>query len=211
MRLATSIILRPSFFSFPAREQSALTDMWPPPNQSAIPPAVTGSATNFGALLVLAVMLTVAVYVELKESRIPNWLTLSGMALGLLIAYLNGKSWFWSSVGGLILGFGFLFIFYIFGGLGGGDVKLMGAAGALMGADLIRPALFYTALIGGFLAIVMVIWRRDFWMRIAWAGQRLAFWQKRSGSQPAPSAPVTVPYGVAIAAGCVVAVWIRGV
>ena len=185
--------------------------MWPTtPNPSAIPPAMTGMAGHLAGLLVLAVMLSVAVYVELKESRIPNWLTLSGMALGLLIAYLNGKGWFWSSMGGLVIGFGFLFIFYVFGGIGGGDVKLMGAAGALMGADLIKPALFYTALIGGFLAIMMVIWRRDFWMRIAWSCQRLAFWQKPSGSQPAPAAPVSVPYGVAIAVGCVGALLSRG-
>ena len=171
---------------------------------------MTGNEANLGGLIVLAAMLTVAVYIELKESRIPNWLTFSGMALGLLIAYLNGKSWFWSSIGGLILGFGFLFIFYIFGGLGGGDVKLMGAAGALMGTDLIRPALFYTALIGGFLAIMMLIWRKDFWMRIAWAGKRVAFWRKSGGNQPAPAAPVTVPYGVAIAAGCVASLLFRG-
>src|SRR5674476_228169 len=98
------------------------------------------NAGSMPALLVLALMLAIAVYVELKESRIPNWLTLSGMALGLLIGYLHGTAAFWMSLGGLVIGFGFLFIFYVFGGLGGGDVKLMGAAGALMGANLIKPA-----------------------------------------------------------------------
>src|ERR1700733_8026438 len=167
-------------------------------------PVTVGSP--MAAMMVLFVMLTVAVYTELSESRIPNWLTLTGMGMGLLIAYLHQA--LFSSLGGLAIGFGFLFIFYVFGGIGGGDVKLMGAAGALMGADLIRPALFYTPLVGGFLAVVMDIWRRDFWMRIASAGKRLAFWQKPSGSQPAAAAPVTVPYGLAIAAGCVAALLI---
>jgi prepilin peptidase CpaA len=162
------------------------------------------------ALLVLAIVLAIAVYVELKERRIPNWLTLSGMGLGLLIGYLHGPAGFWFSFGGLAIGFGFLFIFYVFGGLGGGDVKLMGAVGALMGADLIKPALLYTALAGAFLAIMMVIWRKDFWVRIQFNLRRLAFWRKDAGAAPAESAPLVVPYGVAITAGCLLALFING-
>jgi prepilin peptidase CpaA len=170
------------------------------------PPAFnTNNVNSWPALSVLSLMLAIAVYVELKERRIPNWLTLSGMALGLLIAYLNGTAAFFSSIGGLIIGFGFLFIFYVFGGVGGGDVKLMGAAGALMGSALIKPALVYTAFIGAFLAIMMVVWRKDFWTRIGWGMKRLAFWQKNNPAEPAPAAPIAVPYGMAIALGCLLA------
>ena len=126
------------------------------------PSSTPENFSSIWSLLVLALMLGFAVYVELKERRIPNWLTLTGMALGLLISYLHGVQAFWLSLGGLAIGFGFLFIFYVFGGLGGGDVKLMGAAGALMGANLIGPALFYTAFIGAFLAVMMLVWRKDF-------------------------------------------------
>lgn len=157
------------------------------------------------ALLVLSVMLAIAVYVELKERRIPNWLTLSGMSLGLLIAYLHGSIAFFSSIGGLAIGFGFLFIFYVFGGVGGGDVKLMGAAGALMGSTLIKPALVYTAFIGAFLAVLMVVWRRDFWMRIAIGFKKMAFWRKGSATELEPPPPIAVPYGMAIALGCLLA------
>jgi prepilin peptidase CpaA len=176
--------------------------------------SAVADSRNAGSLLalsVLAVMLAIAVYIELKESRIPNWLTLSGMALGLLIGYLHGTTAFWFSLGGLVIGFGFLFIFYVFGGLGGGDVKLMGAAGALMGADLIKSALFYTAFIGAFLAVMMVIWRKDFWARIGWGLRRLAFWRKDGTEQPAANSPVIVPYGLAIAIGCLLALFIKGV
>ena len=167
-------------------------------------------AGNLGGLIVLAAMLTVAVYIELKESRIPNWLTFSGMALGLLIANLQGQNAFWASLGGLAIGFGFLFIFYVFGGVGGGDVKLMGAAGALMGVDMIKPALFYTTFIGAFIAVMMVIWRRDFWMRIGQGLRRLAFWRKQDKNQPAPLPAIKVPYGIAIAIGCVLALLAGG-
>jgi prepilin peptidase CpaA len=177
-------------------------------------PVLPSSATNavnvnsIPAFLVLALMLAIAVYVELKEMRIPNWLTFSGMSLGLLIAYLHGTPAFVSSIVGLLIGFGFLFIFYVFGGVGGGDVKLMGAAGALMGSALIRPALVYTAFIGAFLAVMMVIWRKDFWMRIAWGIKRLAFWRKGDVAELTPPVPVAVPYGMAIALGCLLALLI---
>jgi prepilin peptidase CpaA len=162
------------------------------------------------ALMVLAVMLSIAVYTELKERRIPNWLTMSGMALGLLIAYLHGTPAFWLSLGGLAVGFGFLFIFYVFGGLGGGDVKLMGAAGALLGVDMIKSALVFTAFIGAFLAILMVIWRKEFWSRLGYRLRRLAFWRKEPLAAPPADTPVSIPYGIAIAIGCLLALFARG-
>ena len=85
----------------------------------------------------------------------------------------------------------------------------MGAAGALMGIKLIQPALFYTAFIGAFLAILLVVWRKDFWARIACGLQQLAFWRKDGKTQTAPSIPITVPYGVAIAIGCLLALFMR--
>jgi prepilin peptidase CpaA len=176
-----------------------------------MPPIHPSAAANIGnpnsmpAFLALALMLTVAVYIEMKERRIPNWLTLSGMAMGLLIAYLQGTLALYSSIGGLIIGFGFLFIFYVFGGVGGGDVKLMGAAGALMGSALIKPALVYTSFIGAFLAIMMILWRKDFWLRVAWGLKKLAFWRKGDEAQLSPGEAVAVPYGLAIALGCLLA------
>jgi prepilin peptidase CpaA len=165
-------------------------------------PVASAQSGSAAALIVLALLLIVAVYGEVKENRIPNWLTLTGMASGLLIGYLYGERAFWLHLGGLIIGFGFLFIFYIFGGIGGGDVKLMGAVGALMGADLIKPTLFYTAAIGALLAILIVVWRKDFWARASWNLRRLVFWKKPTSERPAKASPITVPYGIAIAVGC---------
>ena len=179
-------------------------------------PTLPSSAANAGnvdslpAFLVLTVMLTIAVYIELKEMRIPNWLTLSGMSLGLLISYFHGTPAFVSSLFGLLIGFGFLFIFYVFGGVGGGDVKLMGAAGALMGSGLIKPALVYTAFIGAFLAVMMLIWRKDFWTRMGLGFKQLAFWRKGSAAELAPPTPIVVPYGMAIALGCLLALLVGG-
>jgi prepilin peptidase CpaA len=168
------------------------------------------NAVPLPSLLVLGIVLVVAVYTEVKENRIPNWLTLSGMLAGLLIGYLDNQFVFWSSLIGLVIGSGFLFLFYIFGGVGGGDVKLMGAVGSLMGGHLIQMALFYTAMIWAFMAVMLLIWRRDSWLRMERGLRGLAFWRKPSPEQNPPSSPLTIPYGVAIAAGCLLALFIQG-
>jgi prepilin peptidase CpaA len=172
-------------------------------------PTLASQAGSTTALLVLALVLIVAVYGEVKENRIPNWLTVTGMGLGLLIGYEYGERAFWSHLGGMIIGFGFLFVFYVFGGIGGGDVKLMGAVGALMGADLIKPTLFYTATMGAVLAVLMLIWRPDFWARLNWGFKKLAHWRQPLSDQPAKAKPLTVPYGVAIAVGCLITLWLN--
>jgi len=75
----------------------------------------------------------------------------------------------------------------------------------LMGSTLIKPALVYTSFIGAFLAIMMVLWRKDFWIRVAWGLKRMAFWRKTGEAQLSPSEAVVVPYGLAIALGCLLA------
>lgn len=159
----------------------------------------------------LGVLLTVAVYLELSKGRIPNWVCLCGMAAGILLGYLPGGISFRSSLVGLLIGFGFLFLFYIFGGVGGGDVKLMGATGALLGSDLIQPALFFTALIGAIMALVALVWSRNFREGFNRAFRRFAVWRKLEPETPVPQlSPVTIPYGIAIAVGCLVALFMRG-
>jgi prepilin peptidase CpaA len=86
----------------------------------------------------------------------------------------------------------------------------MGAVGALVGADLVKPALFYTTIIGAFLAVMILIWRRDFWLRAGDGLRRLAFWRKRDMGPVKKLPPITVPYGIAIAVGCLVALLTRG-
>jgi len=165
------------------------------------------------SLVFLAVLLALSVYWEMKEHRIPNWLTVSGMLAGLMLAYLRGGETLISSLVGLGIGFGFLFIFYVFGGIGGGDVKLMGAIGALLGHKLVVPALFYTAVIGAFMAVVVLIWRRTSPSRSAKTTESESGMPAVEGAAPpipeADQKPgATIPYGVAMAAGSIMALLI---
>jgi prepilin peptidase CpaA len=55
------------------------------------------------------------------------------------------------------VGFGLYFLFFVFGGRGGGDVKLMGAYGALLGMGNWFVLFVLTAVLGGAIALVVVL------------------------------------------------------
>lgn len=156
------------------------------------------------SLAALVAVLAASVYMEVRDRRIPNVITMAGVVAGLAAGYLPGGATLGSSLLGLAIGFGALLAFYVFGGMGGGDVKLMGAVGAMVGFPLIVPVLFYSAIIGGLMAIAVLASRGDVW-RYGWHAARTAFGAAGGAEPPARPASVTVPYGLAIAAGALLA------
>jgi prepilin peptidase CpaA len=82
-------------------------------------------------------------------------------------------------------------IFYLLGGMGGGDVKLMAGFGALLGAKRLLEAALWTAGCGGVmaLAVIGVGLIRDLWTRGQPAEGQVA---RKANS---------IPYAPAIAAG----------
>jgi prepilin peptidase CpaA len=163
-----------------------------------------------GSLILLAGLLAAAVYTELRENRIPNWLTIPGMMMGVLLGYAQGQPVFARSIIGLVLGFLFLYVFYAMGGVGGGDVKLMGAAGALLGSPLTISAVLWTALVGLVMGLLMVIWQRNFWARLGWNLRSMAFWRNTAATEAPEKTSIAIPYGIAIAVGCLLALFVQG-
>lgn len=109
------------------------------------------------------ILLTAAALVwDVRTRRIPNWLNVAGFLAGLVFHSLQG-GWAgaWFSLAGFGTGFGILFVLWLIGGGGGGDVKLMGAVGAWLGPNL--TLIVFVA--SGFLAaagqIGMRIWQRS--------------------------------------------------
>lgn len=74
----------------------------------------------------LAVTLTcaIAVFTDLRARKIPNWLTVTSLLLG--VAFTD---WL-HAIGGVAVGLAAFIPFFIVGWLGGGDVKLLMALGA---------------------------------------------------------------------------------
>ncbi len=94
---------------------------------------------------------------DLARRRIANWIPAAAFAGGL--GWQIGQNG-WLGAGyalaGAAAGFAVFLIFYLLGGMGGGDVKLMAGFGALLGAGRLAEAALWTAGIGGVLAATVV-------------------------------------------------------
>jgi len=102
-------------------------------------------------------LLTIAALTDVQQHRIPNVLTIPAMLFGLFShIYLRGMDGMLFSIGGLALGIGLLLFFYLFGMMGAGDVKLMGAIGSIVGPEEVFQAFIYTALAGGIYAVIVL-------------------------------------------------------
>src|SRR5580700_4645064 len=97
---------------------------------------------------------TISAVYDVRSRRIPNFITVPAIAFGLLLHAIVGGWWqlATAAAGGLICGLIF-FVFYLAGGMGAGDVKLITAAGCLGGFSGIGNLLILTALAGGVMAI----------------------------------------------------------
>jgi prepilin peptidase CpaA len=139
-------------------------------------------------LWIAAVVGLAAVVEDLARRTVSNWIPLAALAGGLF-CQVTEKGWRGAVAAGLgvISGFGVFLIFYLLGGMGGGDVKLMAGFGALLGAGRLLEAAFWTALAGGLLAAAV--------LGVGWLRARTRSRPERG------SAPKTIPYAPAIAVG----------
>ncbi|MDO9536169.1 MAG: prepilin peptidase [Bacillota bacterium] len=110
---------------------------------------------------ILLLLLLLSLYFDLTRKKIPNFLTFPAIIWGLIsYTITGGLEGFLFSLYGLLLGIAIFFIPFILGGMGGGDVKLLGAIGAMQGAQFVFQAAIFTALCGGVLAIIYLIINR---------------------------------------------------
>ncbi len=138
---------------------------------------------GFDTILSLSVLLLwgiPVVYFDLTRHRIPNLLTYSGMVAGLLIFLLFRRDQITNFPVAFLLGFGVYYLCYMFGWIGGGDVKLMAMVGLLGGTRFLAEVMLYSAVIGGLIALGVAL---------------VLMFRSRSprGAQ--------IPYGTAIVAG----------
>ena len=111
--------------------------------------------------VVLILMVCAAAYYDLRVRRIPNWISLSGIILGLgFNAYFDEIPGAKASILGLLLALGLYLPLYLLKGMGAGDVKLMAAIGAVVGPGNWLNIFVFTALLGGIASLVLVLMRR---------------------------------------------------
>jgi prepilin peptidase CpaA len=151
-----------------------------------------------GQFILAAIVSAGSGYSDLKVRRIPNLFTLSGIIIGFLLNTLLFRfQGFKMSLFGFLIGFCFFFIFYLIGGMGAGDVKLMGAIGAILGYPLIYQAFFYTAISGIIVIIIM------FFPLIIDA------LRNKNLSNLTSIRKKYIPYGIAISAGTLITIIIN--
>lgn len=158
------------------------------------------------AALLLALIAGVFDY---RSRRIPNWLSLTGLAAGLAgNLYLSG----FNGLKQAALGCGLALLLYLplflLRAMGGGDVKLMAALGSIIGPNAWLIVFILTALLGGIAAIGLLLYRGGLLRALVNVGRILG----SLGQLEAPHAAhpeldvahphaVTLPHAVVIALG----------
>jgi prepilin peptidase CpaA len=146
-----------------------------------------------------------ATIVDLRTRRIPNVLTGPMALLGLGLA-LSGTTELTlaASIAGLALGSALMLPGHLLGATGGGDVKLMGAVGAVVGPALVLKAFLLTAVAGGVLAVVVAVRRRRLGATLTGTGRLIAR-APGAGEDIRTTTTNRFAYGPAIAVGSVLA------
>lgn len=115
------------------------------------------------ATLILMVALSIATYVDLMHMRLPNWVTLPLIPVGLAIVYVsNTQSDLWLHASAAVLAY---LAFWLVAktyrrvrnaeGLGLGDAKLFAAVGAWLGPWFLAPVVLLSTLLA--LTVVLVL------------------------------------------------------
>jgi prepilin peptidase CpaA len=159
--------------------------------------------------IALAAIVAIAALYDLRWRRIPNWLVLSGLCLGFgLHGYLFGWSGVARAAGGTALAGAIYLPLFALRAMGGGDVKLMLAAGSLAGAHNWLVIFLLTALLGGLAAIALLLIRGGLGRAFLNVGHILTELVHlrapyRSAAELSVEHPhaVTMPHGAVIAAG----------
>jgi prepilin peptidase CpaA len=113
------------------------------------------------AQVLVAVLVGVAATIhDLRSREIADWIPATALIAGLgWQVGQHGWSGILYSLGGAITGFAVFLAFYMLGGMGGGDIKLMAGFGSLLGAGRLLEAALWTAGVGGLLALAALGWR----------------------------------------------------
>jgi prepilin peptidase CpaA len=109
-----------------------------------------------------AVLLACAAgWMDLRSRRIPNWLTVPGLLLGIALRAATGG---WIGLKAALLGAGLglllLLPFVLLKALGAGDWKLAGALGAFVGPGLLTDLLLASIFVAGLMALGLIIYKR---------------------------------------------------
>jgi len=145
---------------------------------------------------------------DVRERRIPNLITgpaiLAALLLHLIFAGWGGL--LDSALAGLIAGAIFL-VFFLAGGMGAGDVKLMAAVGCFVGLSPLSMVVLSTVIAGAVFALAVGLYNGRLRETLRNVGALLLH-HGQQGLKPHPDLNLTnartlrLPFALPIAAGC---------
>jgi prepilin peptidase CpaA len=172
-----------------------------------------GSSCHVPLAVVLLASLAAGV-TDVWKFKVHNFLTLPLLVAGFLYhGIAGGTSDLASSVGGAVFGFTILLSFYVMGGMGAGDVKLMAAIGAWLGMRLTLCVFIASSFSLGIYAVVLVLRYgslRETWVKLQIVWHRLAIIARHLGTEDGLESEVKqvdrrrfIPYAAMVAAGLI--------
>jgi prepilin peptidase CpaA len=158
--------------------------------------------------ILLGILVAIAAIFDIRYRRIPNWLVLAGVIVGVAWnVYASGWSGLLRGAEGLGLGFILYFPLYLIRARGAGDVKLLAAVGAVTGPGNCLWIFLLTAVLGGIIALVLLLFRgrvRKTFFNVAWIIQDLLHF--RAPYRSSDELDVTTNKGLRLPHGAMIAV-----
>ena len=164
-------------------------------------------------IIFFACILVIAAAWDLRYQKIPNLLTFPAILFALFYnCATTGFEGLVLSTGGLALGIALLIVPYLMGGMGAGDVKLMGAVGAVLGPRAVFNAFLLTAIIGAVYSVFLLLYQykysKTLIARYASMFKTFAFTRQfiyipATTNEDKPK----LCYGIAIASGALWTIW----
>ena len=115
-----------------------------------------GLSFDFMVYAAVAPVLVIITAIDIEHQIIPDVITLPGIALGLAVGtYTIGYA---DSLLGFFVGGGLFYLLAVLskGGMGGGDIKYISAAGALLGWQKVLLVIFIGALLGSVVGVFQI-------------------------------------------------------
>jgi prepilin peptidase CpaA len=172
-----------------------------------------GSST-IAAVIAIAIGLGACV-TDLRSRRIPNVLTFGSAFIAFAYyGVIAGPAGLLQSLAGWGTGILMFLPFFALRGLGGGDVKLLGALGAWLGAGTVLWVALFAGIVGGALALALTLTRGELPRVLRNFYLLFGFWRVM-GLRPFPELSLDRPgaprlaYAVPIFAGLSLALWLK--
>jgi len=131
---------------------------------------------------------------DIKTARIPNWLTLPGILLGLILGLYRGE--IVTALLGIAVAVVIILPFAIKGCMGAGDLKFLAALGAIGGPIFAFQSILFGSVFGAMSALLVIIHKKTGKL------EKFNRWTTTSDGM--------MPYGIYISLGALLSLYLGG-